>query len=182
MPKFMDTSGKPAAQMPRSHIQRSLGLGLDDIHDRLGLREIETAVQECTLREFAALSRPRPMRIGKSQRLFERHPAAMALQLHHILLRIGMRRTHDETDSLIHHCTIIAHNLPEKRLIGACLPKRPAALRPKNPLCCFNGSLSADADDADAALTTGRRNGTDGISLLHDAPPSFYQKKAASTK
>ncbi len=48
-----------AAELLQRNPQAGLGTGRNQVHDRLGLREIESAVQEGALREFPRLGEPR---------------------------------------------------------------------------------------------------------------------------
>ena len=146
----MDALREMPHQMACRHRQRRLRPRLDDIHDGLRLRKVEPPVEESALRELAAFRRPCPRLPRELQRLAQRHEAAVALQFHDILHRIRMRREHDEGQRL-------------EDLAGR-----------------LQRMLSADADDADAALALRRRDGTDRISLLHTVFPSFRFRVASS--
>jgi hypothetical protein len=71
----------------------ALGAGVDQVGHRLGLRQVELAVEEGALRELAGLGRSRPgqqVEAARQQQL-QHHRSAMRLQLQHMLAGVAVR-------------------------------------------------------------------------------------------
>ena len=73
-------------------LRRGGGLGVDYIHDRLGLREVHAAVQEGALRELPGPRLARAEGEEPPERLREHDRRAVALELRRVLARIRARR------------------------------------------------------------------------------------------
>ena len=88
-----DLARELAGQAARRRARRGGGRGVDQVGDALGLREVELAVQERALREFAGLRRG-ARRARGSARAASRSTAraAVAVQLEHVLAGVRMRR------------------------------------------------------------------------------------------
>ena len=80
------------APQPRLRlVRRPVCARIDEIDHRLGGGKVELAVQEGALGELAATRQTRPGGETCFQNAPRRHAAAMALELDHVLTRIGMR-------------------------------------------------------------------------------------------
>ena len=142
--------------------------GGDDVHDRLGLRQIDAAVQESPLREFSPLRQNRPRRQRQRQGLPERLPAAVDLDLHHILAGIGMGPLHIDAEPLIHKGAV-PHDVAVAELLRLRRAERAAALHPENAVSHISRTVAADADDADAPFPGRRGDGGNGCFFVHSS-------------
>ncbi len=64
----------------------------DQVSDRFGLGQVEFAVEECALGEFAGAGQPRAEFADAAQQQVEQHRAAVTLQLQHMFAGVGGRR------------------------------------------------------------------------------------------
>ena len=88
--------GELALQRAHRRARRLARAGVDQIRDRLGLRQIQLVVEEGALREFPGLRAAcAELERAPDQRLHH-HRAAVAVQLEHVLAGVGVRRGKEE--------------------------------------------------------------------------------------
>jgi hypothetical protein len=78
-----------------------LARGFDQVGHRLGLRQIELALEERAAREFAGVGQPRPGVEARAQERLHHHGTAMAVQLEHRFPGVGIRRGEIQRESLV---------------------------------------------------------------------------------
>ena len=83
--------GELPLQRAHRRARRLARARIDQVRDRLRLRQIELVVEEGALRELARLRAARAELQGALHQCLEHHRAAVALQLEHVLTRIGVR-------------------------------------------------------------------------------------------
>ena len=164
---------------------RSIGspcaLCRDELHDPLGSRKIEPAVQKGALRELPRLRGPRTGLPCPEEHLAQDNAPAVALQLDRILPRIGMRRTHIEEDALVDRAAVRRRDMTVARGIGRHVAERAACRRTEHAPRNGERLCAAHADDADAARAGRRCSLTDGV-LGHGAPfPCVPFKKGSAS-
>ncbi len=98
-----DHTGQFAVQLIQSHIHRTIGLSTDQVHDRFGLRQIDPAVQEGTLREFPGLRHAGAVLEDRLQNPVDAHDTAVAVDFHDIFAGERLRSVHDGHHDLVDH-------------------------------------------------------------------------------
>ena len=93
----------PSGQAIQRGIRRPRRLRLNEVENALGLIVVEPSVQERALRELAASRQPRAGGQAGLQDATRRDRAAVALELDHVLARIGLRRPERKHDRLVNH-------------------------------------------------------------------------------
>ncbi len=85
-----------AAERAAGRARRRFGAGVDQVGHRLGLGQVELAVEERALGELAGLGEAQAHRRAglhaARQQHLQQHRPAMGLQLEHVLAGVGMRR------------------------------------------------------------------------------------------
>ena len=168
-------------------LQACLTAGADNIHNRLGLRQVNAAIEEGTLRKLARLRRSCARRIGQLQKLLQRLHAAVALQLHDILSRIGARRTHIYRQHLVDKAAVLIINMSIDQRIDRIGSERLARGCLEESLAHSQRLTAADTDDAHRAFAQGCRHSADGIlqsnCLRHSHSPlsRFRQKRLSQS-
>ena len=95
-------------------------LGMDDIHDRLSLRQVDFPVEECAFGELAAPSKTRAGGEARLEHAARRYASAVTLELHRVLAGVGMRRLEHEEESAIGAAEVAEEESP--RAGGRDLP------------------------------------------------------------
>ena len=159
--------GQPAHHGGELTLQRAHGgacrlarAGVDEVGDRLCLREVQLVVEERALREFPRQGAPRAeLRHPRHQRL-EHQRSAVAVQLEDVLAGVGMRPGEEEREAGIDR---LLRGIEEASEAGAARQRQLAEQ--------YGGDLgdprTRDADDPDPASSGrgGRRH--DGIGAAH---------------
>lgn len=146
--------------------ERRRPLRLDDIHHGFRLRQVEAAIQEGPLREFTAVRGDGPLFQNERERLAERLHRAVDLDLHDILARVGMRRSHVDGEPLV-HLPIPFHDTAEIHAVRLRFMKALDLLRMKYAVCDIRRLHAGNADDADPALARAGRDRRDGGLFVH---------------
>ena len=133
-------------------------------HHRLGLRQVELAVEEGALGELAGQGWARAVREERLQDALERDGTAVAVQFQHVFARVAAWRAHQ------HRQTVVERRAVDGADAGAVeVVRGPGA--GGMPLCDAFGerrrSRSADADDADTAAAGGGGDRGDGVGDVH---------------
>ena len=115
-------------QRPFQLIERGARLqgsdGVDQIGDRLGLHEIDAAVQKCAKRELARLGKPRPQRHRLLDDLPQHDGASVSADFDDVLAGVGMRGREVGRDDLV---AVRARERRIARLQGRVESQQPAA-------------------------------------------------------
>jgi hypothetical protein len=128
-----------AAELPHCLATLSLGLGRGEIGDRLGLQQIELAVEEGAAGEFAGLGEAQP---EPGQRLHdggEHGAAAVQVEFRNILAGCTPRRGEPQDQPIVERLSAlrIAKAPPlrdPRQRHAACKQRhRPAGIRPRDP-------------------------------------------------
>ena len=167
MAQVPDPAGKLPGKMPFRHLQGGSRPRLYHIHDCLSLGKIQTSVEKGTFREFPTFCGSCSRLIGQCQSPAQGHRSPMALKLHNILLRIGMRTSHDEGNGLIHKFSLKIADMTINSPMGLHIRQLLSTNREEYLLCCPDSCFAADPYDADPCGSLWSRNGTNGIALLH---------------
>ena len=146
--------------------ERRRPLRLDDIHHGFRLRQVEAAIQEGPLREFTAVRGDGPLFQNERERLAERLHRAVDLDLHDILARVGMRRSHVDGEPFV-HLPIPFHDTAEIHAVRLRFMKTLDLLRMKYAVCDIRRLHAGNADDADPALARAGRDRRDGGLFVH---------------
>jgi hypothetical protein len=85
--------------------QLLFALGINNIGDRLSLREIHLAVEKRALRELTRRRWKDAIRVERAQNLLHQHGASMELEFRDILTRETPRARHEHGESLIERRT-----------------------------------------------------------------------------
>ena len=122
----------------------------DHVHDRLGLRKIDPPAQKRPLGEFSRFGGTGAGAERALQDLPHYERTSVAVDLHGILGRIGMRPLHIKHQALVDH-TVFIHNMAV--VDGAGLPGRdrmPQVPGPENVRKNANSFRPRNPDDPDA--------------------------------
>ena len=136
-------------------------LGVDEVDDGLGLRQVELAVQEGPAREFAGSRLPRP---GGQQRLQpggQHGGRAVALQLNGLLAGVAVRRAAHDTEALVNDAPLPVVQQAEDETAVRRVRKR--LLRGENAACQRGAAGPGQAENADGAGRAPRRNGSNDV-------------------
>jgi hypothetical protein len=90
--------------------------GIDQIGNRLGLRQIKSIVEPGTAGEFSRSRHARPEREATLQQHAQHHQPAMALQLQHVLAGVGMRRREIQQQAVVQWPALIIQKNDVSRL------------------------------------------------------------------
>ena len=93
VPKLFDSTGKFACQLFVGRSQCEVGLGVNDVRHRLGLGEVDAAVEEGAFGKFAGISQTSPGSEDRVEDEFGGNHAAMAGDLNHVFAGEGARRS-----------------------------------------------------------------------------------------
>ena len=166
-----DEAAGTALQLVHGGLVGAVTLGGDEGHHRLGLAEVDAAVEEGAAGEFAGLGKP----CAALQALFQ-HPlagvaAAVELQLGHVLAGVAAGRAHENGHALVdglvavHHVAVGEHMALEGRCLG----------RAKHPQQHLLGLGAGNAHDAHTALSRRGGNGGNGVMGHSSSSSSFFQ-------
>ena len=109
----VDVARERAGQRARRRARGRFGVGVDQVGDRLGLRQVELAVEERAQRELAGLRQSQARRAARrlasiSRRLqaarkqqLQHHRAAMGLQLEHVFAGVRVRRRKEQRQAVV---------------------------------------------------------------------------------
>ena len=116
----IDAAQKRAAELPRRVRGRLRRLGVYEVDDGFGLRQVELAVQKGAFGEFPRQSLPRAGGKQGLQPGREHRGRAVALQLHGILPGVAVRRAGIDGQRLVDHAPLpvaqrAQHQLPVRR-------------------------------------------------------------------
>ncbi len=144
--------------------------GLDQIADRLGLRQIYAAIQISPQSELARVREPRPGLAGSIENVTQNDGSAVAGNLDHIFTSVGSRRREiGDNNMRIHRVSLRVGKLGEyggPRLPGNGSPGWTVRREIKD----FPGDrarfAAGDAYDADSTSSGRRRYGRDGVAQL----------------
>ncbi len=109
----LDSRGKASLQAGQSRACLGLAAGMDEIGNRLRLRQIQALVEKRALTELAGPSRPRALAHGVFEQGAEDDRAAVTLQLHHVLAGVTMRRGKIQGDAMVDLLPWRQKELPE---------------------------------------------------------------------
>ena len=120
----LDPARQRAAELRQSERASGVGLGVDQIGHRLGLREVEPAAEEGAQRELAGGREARARGQQGRQHAIRGQPAAVAGELHHVLAGVRARSAEHGR-----------HHLVERRSGRGSRHRRgrPGSLRPHRP-------------------------------------------------
>ncbi len=146
------------------------GVGVNQVGDGLGLRQVQAPVQEGAAGEFSGTGRTRPGPHDLVEQRPEGDRTAVTVDLDDVLARVGARGLHQGQQDLVDpragfrdtDVTVI-ESMGVKGRYGAYGMKEPAGdgLRVR----------SADPDDPDTPPAGGRRDGGDGVMKVHGGRP-----------
>jgi hypothetical protein len=94
---------EPPAETVHGQAEPGPSLRLDNIKDRLGLREVHPAVQERPQRELAGIGQPGPAEQDHLEDALQGHRPAVAVDLDDVLSGVGVRSLHVGRQHLISH-------------------------------------------------------------------------------
>ena len=134
--------------------------GVDQVRDRLRLRQVQLVVEEGALRELARQGAPRAQLHHPGDQRLEDQRAAVAMQLEDVLAGVGVRAGEEERQAGIDR---LLRGIEESGEDGAA-GRRQLAEQDRGDLGC---PRTRDADDPDPAPARrgGRRH--DGIRAAH---------------
>jgi hypothetical protein len=152
----VDRRGELPLQAADGAARGRLGSRLDEVRDRLGLREIEPVVEERAARELARLREARAELEAPAQQELQHDRAAVTLQLEDVLAGVGMRRRKIERDPVVDRPTCG---------VAKARARRAARLRQLSEQldCKARESRTGDADHADAGVPLRRRDRRDRV-------------------
>ena len=90
-----------AAELAQGALGGEAVLRGDQVRHGLGLVEAQAPVQKGASRELAGAGRPRPRRQAGLDHQARGQPAAVAVELHHVLAGVGMGRQHGQHQDLV---------------------------------------------------------------------------------
>ena len=146
---------------------RAAVFGADDVDDRLGLGEVDLAVEKGALGELACLCRLGACFEDGAQNLLRDVDAAVTGKLHHILAGVAVRCAKHQGDCLVQLFAVL-DDLSEGGGVAAHVGESAVTYILKNSVGDGGRIRSRDADDADAALALCGADGGDGAVVVHD--------------
>ncbi|MPM97681.1 hypothetical protein SDC9_144858 [bioreactor metagenome] len=155
-----DRAAEAAGELPGRHPESAVAAGADQIADRLGLRQVELAVDEGAQGEFAGLGAPRPAGQHRRHGPAHRHHAAVAMEFDDILAGVARRSRHVDRQRGFAGIA----DAPKAHPAGPGGGKGAFAV----PDGVGNGQRlpTGDADNADGAAGAGG-DGRNGIDCIH---------------
>jgi hypothetical protein len=144
--------GKLALQRAHGATGGGCRRGVDQIDDRLGLRQVELAVEVRPARELAGFSESCTEFEAARQQHLHDHGSTVAVQFEDILAGEGAWRREVQQQPGVDHASVSRREMGERRHSGGrpfaadCLGKR-------------EETFSRDANDADTTATSGGRDG-----------------------
>ena len=145
-----DARGEFAGERARRATRRFRARGVDQVGHALGLRQVETLVQEGAPREFAGLREPGAERHAAAQDLAQHDRAAVALQLEHVFAGVRMRGGKEEGDAFVEEGAAGARESRRASRAAA------SGMRPDDGAGDLARERARDADYADAAAARRR--------------------------
>ena len=98
-----------ALQLPHGRPRRRLAVRADQLHHRLGPRQVDAPVHEGPAGEFPGLGHPRAQRQRPAQHRPGAHAAAVAVDLRHVLPGVGAGRAHQHGHHLVQRPAVRVH-------------------------------------------------------------------------
>jgi len=136
-------------------------LGVDEVDDGLGLRQVELAVQEGPAREFAGSRLPRPGGQQCLQSGGQHGGRAVALQLNGLLAGVAVRRAAHDAEALVNDAPLPVVQQAEDETAVRRVRKR--LLRGENAARQRGAAGPGQAENADGAGRAPRRNGSNDV-------------------
>ena len=136
-------------------------LGVDEVDDGLGLRQVELAVQEGPAREFAGSRLPCSGGQQCLQPGGQHGGRAMALQLNGLLAGVAVRRAAHDTEALVNDAPLPVVQQAEDETAVRRVRKR--LLRGENAARQRGAAGPGQAENADGAGRTPCRNGSNDV-------------------
>ena len=152
------------------------GAGVDQVGHGLGLGQVELAVEEGALGEFARLGQPQAQRLpglqAARQQQLQQHRAAMGLQLEHVFAGVGMRRRKVQRQALV-------DGLPSSARNASRVAWRGRSGRPHNASTSGCSAWPGQAHDAHRAAARRGGDGDDGQGATRQHAPDRSRGPAA---
>ena len=121
-PHIAYNPGQAAFELADGAGQALGALGLNDVHDGLGLSQVEAAVDKGPLGKFAGIGQPRAVAQDQPQDFTQGLAAAVALYFQDILCRIRTGTLHDEKNNFVHRFAVVVYD--QAVLYGPIAPLR----------------------------------------------------------
>ena len=96
-----DGPRKPAFQVVELHEGAGPGIGLDQVVDRLGLQQVQLAVAEGAVGEFAGQGRPGAAGADQPDHLLDDEQVGVQRYFGHVLAAVGTRGLEDDRQAFI---------------------------------------------------------------------------------
>ena len=153
--------GPPQLQSGVAHPQG--GLCVDQVHDGLGLAQVQPPVEEGPAAEFPRQGHARPLPQQGMEQLLQGGGAAVTLKLRRVLPGEAAGAEGIGAQDLVQDPALLVHGLPQHQPVGPEVPQKAALLGTENRLRQSDGPLSAEADDPQGGAASRGGNGGNGI-------------------
>ena len=148
--RVLDHPSHRTAELHERAFKRIVTAACDHIHDRLRLGEVDPSVQEGPLRELAGLGEPRSVPQNKSEDLLHHIDAAVAVDLHGVLRRVGVRSPHQHDKDFVQFFIFIENEAIMNRVRLHLAQVFPAVRKTKNSFKHHKGFRPRNPNDSDA--------------------------------
>ena len=157
----LDLPRERAAERAAGRARGGFGAGVDQVGHRLGLGQVELAVEKGALGELARLGQaqarsPAPACRQRASSSCSTHRAAMGLQLEHVFAGVGVRRREVQRQALVDGAAVGAQEGQQR---GLARRQRRGRTARATSGC---RSRPGDAHDADRAAARRGGDGDDG--------------------
>ncbi len=158
--KRINAPGEGAGELFVGSRKGEIRAGMNQVRDRLRLRQVQPAIEEGAAGEFARLGASRAGSEKRIEDLARHEDTAVTGDFHHILPRKRARRAHDRQEHLIDPATL-PDNVAVMNAVTGGLRRTQAAWtrRLKRAFRDLEGLASRDPQDRNAALAKRRGDG-----------------------
>ena len=155
-----------AAELTGGIFRIARGLGVDEVNDGFGLREIHASVEKGALGELTRRCLPRAEGEESFQRGAQHDGRAMALKLCGVLAGVASRRAGERAETEIERPSLLVEQLAVNELPVAVLRHGLSVRRAEKRVHQRYGKGTRYAHDADGGNACAGRNGGNGITHL----------------
>ncbi len=155
--------GQGPGELSRRRADALRRLGLQQVGHRLGLGEVQPAVQEGPFGKLSGLRQTGPRGAEGLQSQGEHHGRAVALELRRVLPGIAVRRAGDRSQHLIHHPPLPVQKGAVHQSAAGRLSQRAAAPGAKDPVRRRCRSRPRQAEDPDGGGAQGGADRSDQV-------------------
>ncbi len=152
-----------ARQRARGRTSRRLGRCIDQVGDRLGLREVDAVREKSAPRELTRFGQPQPDRTpgfeAARHQHAQHHRPAMPLEFEHVFAGVRVRRREEERDAAVDHLAVAV----EECAVGCPARFERTRRRAQHSFDHRRDVRTRYAHDADASAPGRRGDGNDRI-------------------